>query len=107
MDRVRVAIAVLALAVPAVVFAFNAFISYRERTFVEPYDIPAAIAFLVVAVLVWQRSTAAVVGGVILCAIYLATVVASGPAVFTAYWVFALLATLQAVALQRAGGRST
>lgn len=101
LDKLRVAIASLALAVPSVVFAFNAYISYRERGVVEPYDIPAAIAFLVAATLAWRRSPAAIVGGAVLCAIYLASVVASGPAVFIAYWVVALVLIVQAFALVR------
>ena len=83
------------------VFALNAFISYRERGLVETYDIPAAIAFLTAAVLVWRRSVAALVGGAALCAIYLASVVTSGPPVFIAYWIIALVLTLQAVPLLR------
>jgi Na+-transporting NADH:ubiquinone oxidoreductase subunit NqrB len=100
-DRLRVAIASLALLVPSVVFALNAFISYRERGLVETYDVPAAIAFLITAVLAWWRSLVAVVGGAILCAIYLASVVASGPLVFTAYWIVALVLIVQAVPLVR------
>jgi hypothetical protein len=46
MDHLRVALAFLALAVPSVLFALNAYVSYRERGIVEPFDIPAAIAFL-------------------------------------------------------------
>ena len=86
---------------PSVVFAFNAYVSYRERGVVEPYDIPAAIAFLIAAVLAWRRSLAALAGGAVLCAIYLASVVASGPAVFTAYWIVALLLSVQALPLVR------
>jgi hypothetical protein len=52
----RLAIASVALLVPSVVFAFNALISYRERGLVETYDVPAAIAFLITAVLTWPRS---------------------------------------------------
>lgn len=84
MDRLRVAIAAVALVIPAVVFALNA--SYRERGLVETYDIPAAIAFLIAAVLVWRRSVAALV---------------AGPAIFTACWIIALVLTLQAVPLLR------
>ena len=91
----------MALAVPSVVFAFNAYISYRERGVVEPYDIPAAIAFLVAAVFAWRRSLAALGGGAVLCAIYLASVVTSGPAVFIAYWIVALILIVQAVPLLR------
>jgi len=82
-------------------FALNGYISYRERGIVEPYDIPAAIAFAVAAILAWRRSLAALVGGAVLCAIYLASVVTSGPAVFIAYWIVALILIAQALALVR------
>jgi hypothetical protein len=100
-DQLRIAIASVALLVPSVVFAFNAYISYRERGIVEPYDIPAAIAFLVAAILAWRRSLAALAGGAVLCAIYLASVFASGPAVFIAYWIVALVLVVQALPLVR------
>ena len=100
-DQLRVAIAAVALLVPSVVFAFNAYISYRERGVVEPYDVPAAIAFVVAAILAWRRSMPALAGGAVLCAIYLASVVASGPAVFIAYWSVALVLTVQALPLVR------
>ena len=101
MDQLRVAIAAVALLVPSVVFAFNAYISYRERGVVEPYDVPAAIAFLVAAILAWRRSMPALAGGAVLCAIYLASVVTSGPAVFMAYWIVALVLIAQALPLVR------
>ena len=101
MDQLRVAIAAVALAVPSVMFALNGYISYRERGIVEPYDIPAAIAFAVAAILAWRRSLAALVGGAVLCAIYLASVAASGPAVFIAYWIVALVLIVQALPLLR------
>ena len=91
----------MALAVPSVTFALNGYISYRERGLVETYDVPAAIAFLITAVLTWRRSLVALVGGAILCAIYLASVVASGPLVFTAYWIIALVLIVQALPLVR------
>jgi hypothetical protein len=100
-SRLRVAVASLALLVPSVAFAVNAYISYAERGLVEPYDIPAAIGFLITAVLAWRGSIVALVGGAILCAIYLASVVASGPAVFIAYWLVALVLIVQAVPLLR------
>jgi hypothetical protein len=107
-SQLRVAIACVALLVPSVAFALNAYISYRERGLVEPYDVPAAIAFAVAAILAWRRSLAALVGGAALCAIYLASVVASGPAVFIAYWVVALVLIAQALPLLRgAAVRST
>ena len=97
----RIALASLALLVPSVVFAFNAYVSYRERALVEPYDIPSAIAFLAAGVLAWRRSMRALVGGALLCAIYLASVVGSGPAVFIGYWAVALVAIVQALPLIR------
>jgi hypothetical protein len=100
-DQLRVAIASVALLVPSVVFAFNAYVSYRERGVVEPYDVPAAIAFLVAAILAWRRSLAAIVGGAVLCVIYLASVVTSGPAVFIAYWIVALILIVQTLPLLR------
>jgi len=106
-DRLRIAIASVGLLVPSVVFALNAYISYRERGVVEPYDIPAAIAFVAAAVLAWRRSLAALVGGAVLCAIYLASVIVSGPAVFTAYWIAALILIAQAFPLVRRPARST
>jgi hypothetical protein len=102
-DRLRVVIAPVALLVPSVAFALNAFISFRERGLVEPYDIPAAVAFFAAAVLAWRRSLAALVGGAVLCGIYLASVVQSGSAVFIAYWIVALVLTLQALPLARRG----
>ncbi|HEY6202861.1 MAG TPA: hypothetical protein VI056_07440 [Candidatus Limnocylindria bacterium] len=62
MDRPRLYAASVALAVPAAVFALNALVSYRERGFVELFDLPAAIAFAIPSF--WsaaardQRSTA-------------------------------------------------
>lgn len=91
----------MALVVPSLAFALNAFISYRERGLVEPYDVPAAIAFFVAAILAWRRSIAALVGGAALCAIYLASVVSSGPAIFIAYWIAAIVLTVQALPLAR------
>ena len=101
MDRLRIALAALALLIPSLVFALNAYISYRERGLVEPYDIPAAIAFLIAAVLAWRGVLAGLIAGAVLCAIYLASVVTSGPAVFIAYWIVALVLTLQALPLLR------
>jgi hypothetical protein len=92
--------------VPSLVFALNAIVSYRERGIVEPYDVPAAIAFFVVAILALRRSIAALAGGAILCAIYLASVLTTGPLIFTAYWIVALVLIIQAIPLQRTEGRS-
>jgi hypothetical protein len=107
-NQLRVAIACVALLVPSVAFALNGYISYRERGLIEPYDIPAAIAFAVAAILAWRRSFAALIGGAALCAIYLASVVTSGPAVFIAYWIVALVLIAQALPLfRRAAVRPT
>jgi hypothetical protein len=100
-DRLRITLASVALLVPSVVLALNAYISYRERGLVEPYDIPAAIGFAASAILARRRSLVALVGGAALCAIYLASVVTSGPAVFIAYWIVALVVVLQALPLRR------
>jgi hypothetical protein len=43
----------------------------------------------------------ALAGGAVLCAIYLASVVASGPAVFIAYWIVAIVLIVQALPLLR------
>ena len=101
MNRFRIALAGAALGIPGLAFALNAFVSYRERGLVEPYDIPAAIAFLVTAVLTWRGSVAALIAGAALCAIYLASVITPGPAAFITYWIVALVLTLQAVPLLR------
>jgi hypothetical protein len=100
-DRLRITLASVALLVPSVVFALNALISSRERGLVEPYDIPAAVGFAAAAILAWRRSLVALVGGAALCAIYLASVVTSGPAVFMAYWIVALVLIVQALPLRR------
>ncbi|HEV8535438.1 MAG TPA: hypothetical protein VGR87_06925 [Candidatus Limnocylindria bacterium] len=107
MEPIRLALAQAALLVPAVAFAANAFISYRERGFVEPYDVPAAVGFLLVAVLAWRRSLVALVGGIALCAIYLATVLTAGPAAFIAFWIVALALTAQALPLMRPRSRTS
>jgi hypothetical protein len=103
-DRLRVAVACVALLAPSVVFALNAYISYRERGLVEPYDIPAAIGFFIVSIFAWRRSRTALMAGAVLCAIYLASVVASGLVVFIAYWVVAIVLIIQAVPLRRRDG---
>ena len=52
MNQIRLIAASVALAVPAAVFALNAYISYRERGFFELWDVPAGLAFAILAVLV-------------------------------------------------------
>ena len=99
MEGLRLATAVIALAIPAGVFALNAFISFRERGFVEPLDIPAAIAFGVLGALVWRGSRAALLAGAALMVVYLVTAAAGGVMPFVAYWVVALLLALQALPL--------
>ena len=99
MDRLRLAAAVLALAIPAGVFALNAFISFRERGFVEPLDIPAAIALGALGALVWRGSRVALLAGAALVVVYLMTAAVGGVMQFVAYWVVALVAALQALPL--------
>lgn len=105
LDRSRLGAAALALAVPAIVFALNAVISFRERGIVEPFDIPAAIAFVVLAVLAWRGSRPALIAGAALAGLYLVSTLLGGPAPFLAYWVIALLLILQ-TALLRPGARA-
>ena len=107
MDRSRLAAAVVALAIPAGVFALNAFISFRERGFVEPLDIPAAIGLGALGALVWRGSRPALLAGAALMVVYLVTAAAGGVMQFVAYWVVALLVALQALPMtgeQRASG---
>jgi hypothetical protein len=106
MDRLRLIAAAVALAIPAVVFAFNALISFRERGIVEPLDIPAAIAFAVLAALVWRGSRIALFGGAALIVVYLATAATGGVLAFVAYWSFALVIALQALLIGLLRARS-
>ncbi len=105
MERLRVVAAALALALPAVVLALNALISFRERALVEPLDIPSAIVFGALAVLAWRGSRPALLVGVALVGLYLVSTLLGGPVQFAAYWVTALLLILQA-ALLRPGARA-
>jgi hypothetical protein len=98
-DRLRLAAAVIALEIPAALFALNAFISFRERGIVEPLDIPAAIAFGVLAVLVARRSRLALLGGAALIVVFLVTAAAGGIGALVAYWVIALVVALQGLPL--------
>lgn len=97
MDRLRLIAASVALAIPAAVFALNALISLRERGIVEPLDIPAAVAFAVLAALVWRGSRAALLCAAALIVVYLVTAAGGGVVVFVVYWVAALLLALQAL----------
>lgn len=97
MDRLRLIAAAAALAIPAAVFALNAWISLQERGFVEPLDIPAALAFGVLGALVSRGSRIAVIAGAALMVVYLVTAAAGGVMQFVAYWVVALIAALQAL----------
>lgn len=97
MDQLRLGAAWVALAIPAALFALNAFISFRERGFVEPLDVPAAIAFGVIAALVSRGSKLALLCGAALAAVYLVTAAAGGVMAFVAYWVVALILALQAL----------
>jgi len=101
MARLRLAAAVIALAIPAGVFALNAFVSLRERGIVEPLDLPAATAFAVLGALAWRGSRLALLGGAALMVVYLVTAAAGGVIPFVAYWVVALMLALQAVPLTR------
>lgn len=97
MDRIRIYAASVALAVPAAVFALNAYISYRERGFIELWDVPAALAFAVLAVLVIRGSRVALYAAIALVAVYLVTALAGGVLPFVSYWVATLVLALQAL----------
>jgi hypothetical protein len=97
MDQLRVIAASVALAVPAAVFALNAFISYRERGFIELLDVPAALAFAVLSILVGRSYRPALYAAVALVAVYLVTALAGGVLPFVAYWVATLVLVLLAV----------
>ncbi len=101
MDQIRIIAASVALAVPAAVFALNAFISFRERGFVDLTDVPAALAFAVLSVLVGRGVQLALYGSVALVAVYLVTALAGGVLAFVSYWVATLVLVLQALPVIR------
>ena len=97
MDQIRLIAAAVALGVPAAVFALNAYISYQERGFIELWDVPAALAFAILAVLVARGSRLALYAGIALVAVYLVTALAGGVLAFVSYWVATLVLALQAL----------
>ena len=97
--RARLIAAALALSVPALVFAANAFISFRERGFPEPLDAPLAVAFGALAVLIVRRSRAAALGAVVLTAVHLVAALPAGIHVIPGFWLVALLLATQAIPL--------
>ncbi len=101
MDQIRIIAASVALAVPAAVFALKAFISFRERGFVDLTDVPAALAFAVLSVLVGRGVQLALYGSVALVAVYLVTALAGGVLAFVSYWVATLVLVLQALPVIR------
>ena len=108
MDQLRIIAASVALAVPAAVFALNAFISFRERGFIEPLHVPAALAFAVLSILVGRSYRLALYGAIALVAVYLVTALAGGVMEFVSYWVATLVLVLLALPVIRdARARST
>jgi len=108
MDQLRLIAASVALAVPAAVFALNAFISFRERGFIELLDVPAALAFAVLSILVGRAYPPALYAAIALVAVYLVTALAGGVLAFVAYWVATLVLVLLALPIIRgARARST
>ena len=107
MNRIRLIAASVALAVPAAVFALNAYISYQERGFIELWDVPAAIAFAILSVLVGRGLRLALYGAIALVGVYLVTALAGGVLAFVSYWVATLVLALQALPVtDEAGARS-
>jgi hypothetical protein len=96
-DRLRLIAASVALAVPAVVSALNAFISFRERGFIELLDVPAALAFGVLSILVARGYRLALYAATALVAVYLVTALAGGVLPFVAYWAATLALVLLAL----------
>src|SRR5688572_6315176 len=97
MNQIRLIAASVALAVPAAVFALNAFISYQERGFIELLDVPAALAFAILAVLVFRGYRLALYAAIALVAVYLVTALIGGVLPFVAYWVATLVLVLLAL----------
>lgn len=82
-------------------FALNAFISYRERGFVELWDLPAALAFAILSILVGRGSRVALYAAIALVAVYLVTALAGGVVAFVAYWITTLVLALLALPIIR------
>ena len=101
MDQLRLIAASIALAVPAAVFALNAFISYRERGFIEVLDVPAALAFAVLSILVGRGYRPALYAAIALVAVYLVTALAGGVLAFVAYWIATLVLVVLALPVMR------
>lgn len=101
MDQLRLIAASVALAVPAAVFALNALVSFRERGFVELLDLPAALAFAILSVLVGRGYRPALYAAVALAAVYLVTALAGGVFAFVSYWIATLVLVLQALPVIR------
>jgi hypothetical protein len=97
MEQLRLIAAAVALAIPAAVFALNAWISYQERGFVEPFDIPTALAFGILGAMVSRGSRIALYLGAALVVVYLVTAATGGVMAFVVYWVAALVLVLQAL----------
>jgi len=95
--RLRIAPATLALGIPAAVFVFNSFISMQERGFFDAVELIVAAVFFVLALMVWRRYRIGVYAGIILSAVYLASVVVGGPVQFVAYWLIAIAALAESL----------
>ena len=101
MDQLRIIAASIALAVPAAVFTLNAFISLRERGFIEVLDVPAALAFAVLSILVGRGYRPALYAAIALVGIYLVTALAGGVLAFVAYWVATMVLVVLALPVIR------
>jgi hypothetical protein len=97
MDQIRLIAASVALAVPAAIFALNAYIRFQESGLVELLDLPAALAFAVLSILVSRGVRLALYGALALVAVYLVTALAGGVFAFVAYWVATLVLVVLAL----------
>lgn len=89
--------AALAFAIGGVIHALNAYISFQERGFVEPLDVPLALALLGAAAFAWRGSRPALLVGAAASVVALALVAPSGAIGLIAFWVVALVVTVRAI----------
>lgn len=107
MQGLRAGAAALAFAVGAAVHALNAIVSMQERGFVEPFDVPLALALAAAAVFTWRGSIAGLAVGAGASLLALVLIVPSGAAPLIGFWIVVLLLAAQALPVLRAPDAST
>lgn len=96
MDR-RFGPAALGFALGGVIHALNAVVSFRERGFVEPLDVPLALALLGSALFAWRRERTALIVGAVAAAVALVLVLPSGALGLVAFWAVVLVVAARAL----------